>query len=85
MEAISTATSALGLTTVEIEHGTSGNYLSGFLGLHGLYYNHTHEDNVAAGHIHVGIGLPVDDATTLIETTLETLIATHPAASLDCP
>lgn len=27
------------------ETGTGGNYLSGFLGLHGLYYNSLHNDS----------------------------------------
>jgi hypothetical protein len=58
------------------ETGTSGNYLSGFLGLHGLYYNSLHNDpndpfwNIAAGHIHVGSGLSVADARLLSEVTL---------------
>jgi len=63
------------------ETGTSGNYLSGFLGLHGLYYNSLHNDpndpfrNIAAGHIHVGSGLSVDQAKLLTEVTLnETLL-----------
>ena len=78
---IFTATSALGLADVFIdETGTSGNYLSGFLALHGLYYNSLHNDpndpfrNIAAGHIHVGSGLSVADARLLSEATLnETL------------
>lgn len=81
------ATSALGLTDVEIdETGTSGNYLSGFLGLHGLYYAETaaHEV-VAAGHVHVGYGLPVDDASVLIETTLHAVLQAHPADRVPCP
>lgn len=76
------ATSALGLANVFIdETGTSGNYLSGFLGLHGLYYNSLHNDpndplwNIAAGHVHVGSGLSVADARLLSEVTLnETLL-----------
>jgi hypothetical protein len=63
------------------ETGTSGNYLSGFLGLHGLYYNSLHNDpndpfrNIAAGHIHVGSALSVEDARLLTEATLsETLL-----------
>jgi len=58
------------------ETGTSGNYLSGFLALHGLYYNSLHNDpsdplwNIAAGHIHVGSGLSVTDAQRLSEVTL---------------
>ena len=70
------ATSALGIGSVFIdETGTSGNYLSGFLGLHGLYYNLYNESNLAAGHIHVGSGLSVAHARTLAEVTLnETLL-----------
>jgi hypothetical protein len=71
------ATSALGLANVFIDQtGTSGPYLSGFLGLHGLYYNSLHNDsndpfrNIAAGHIHVGSGLSVADARLLSEVTL---------------
>jgi hypothetical protein len=71
------ATFALGLADVFIdETGTSGNYLSGFLGLHGLYYNSLHNDpndpfrNIAAGHVHVGSGLSVADARLLSEVTL---------------
>jgi len=71
------ATSALGLADVFIdETGTSGDYLSGFLALHGLYYNSLHNDpsdplwNIAAGHIHVGSGLSVTDAQRLSEVTL---------------
>lgn len=76
------ATSALGLADVFVDKtGTGGNYLSGFLGLHGLYYNSLHNDpndpfrNMAAGHIHVGSGLSVADARLLSEATLnETLL-----------
>jgi hypothetical protein len=39
LDAILAATEALGLTDVAIDQGTSGNFLSGFLGLHGVYYN----------------------------------------------
>lgn len=81
LDAILAATAPLGLTSVEIEQGTSGNYLSGFLGLHGLLYNAAAPHNLAAGHIHVGPPVPVEDARTLIETTLEVVIEAHP---LDC-
>lgn len=77
IDSIFAATSALGLADVFIdETGTGGNYLSGFLGLHGLYYNSLHNDpndpfrNIAAGHIHVGSGLSVEDARVLSEVTL---------------
>jgi len=78
MDAIFAASDALALTNVEIEQTTSGNFLSGFLGLHGLLYNLEAEQNLAAGHIHVGFGLPVDAAIELIETTLEVVIEAHP-------
>lgn len=82
VDEIVSATSALGLANVFIdETGTSGNYLSGFLGLHGLYYNSLHDDpddpywNIAAGHVHVGSGLSVADARLLSQVTLnETLL-----------
>lgn len=71
------AASALGVANVFIdETGTSGNYLSGFLALHGLYYQSLHNDPndpfrvLAAGHIHVGSGLTVADARLLSEATL---------------
>ncbi len=80
------AASALGLTQVAVDDtGTSGNFLSGFLGLHGLYYNLTASHNVAAGHIHVGFGLPVASASALIEASLHAILEVHPAASLACP
>jgi hypothetical protein len=85
--AIVEATSALGLTTVAIdETGTSGNFLSGFLGLHGLYYaQQAPHVVVAAGHIHVGYGLPVADASALIEATLHAVLQAHPADQVPCP
>ncbi len=84
LDEIFAATDALGLTSVVIEQGTSGNFLSGFLGLHGVYYNQLAANNVAAGHIHVGFGLPVADASTLIEATLEVVLQQHPADGVDC-
>ena len=86
MDEILAATDALGLTTVEIDAtGTSGNFLSGFLGLHGLYYHQLTPHAVAAGHIHVGYGLPVSDASQLIEATLHVVLQQHPADSVECP
>jgi hypothetical protein len=87
VDEIFAATSALGLTNVEVdETGTSGNFLSGFLGLHGLYYQQQRAPNVvAAGHIHVGFGLPVADASALIEATLHAVLQVHPAESVACP
>jgi hypothetical protein len=85
LDEILAATSALGLTTVEIEGTTSGNFLSGFLGLHGIHWYGETEYARAAGHIHVGFGLPVADATTLVETTLETILVAIPADDAPCP
>lgn len=85
IDAIVAATEPLGLTSVAVDQGTSGNFLSGFLGLHGVYYNQQAPHNVAAGHIHVGLGLPVDDASALIEATLHAVLQAHPADGVDCP
>jgi len=80
------ATSALGVASVAIDtDGTSGNFLSGFLGLHGLYYQLHAPHAVAAGHIHVGYGLPVEDASALIEQTLHTVLQQIDAEQLECP
>lgn len=59
--------------------GTGGNFLSEFIGLHGVWYNSMNngEDaafrNFAAGHIHVGIDTPFDAAVQATEITLRTL------------
>ncbi|MEM7153606.1 MAG: hypothetical protein AAF799_12240 [Myxococcota bacterium] len=84
LDAIVNATEPLGVTSVEIDPNTSGNFLSGFLGLHGLYYQSIAPHAVAAGHIHVGFGLPVADAAVLIEQTLQTVLEQHPARSVPC-
>ena len=85
MAEIEAATSALDLVNVEIDEATSGSYLSGFLGLHGLYYNATHPHNVAAGHIHVGTAVSTESATALMEATLETVLRHNTAGSISCP
>lgn len=85
INAIVAATKPLGLTNVVVDKQTSGNFLSGFLGLHGLYYNQLAPHNVAAGHIHVGSDLPVADARALLEATLHAVLKAHPADSVDCP
>ncbi|MCY1062798.1 hypothetical protein [Nannocystis sp. SCPEA4] len=85
LEAIAAATEPLGLTSVVVDQETSGNFLSGFLGLHGVYYNQQAPHNVAAGHIHVGFGLPVADASVLIEATLDAVLQAHPADEVECP
>jgi hypothetical protein len=84
IEAIADAATALDLTSVAIDHGTSGNYLSGFMGLHGLYYEHITPATVAAGHIHVGIEVSPADARRLMEVTLETVLAQHDPDALGC-
>lgn len=85
MDAIVDATDPLGLTEVVIDLETGGNFLSGFLGLHGLYYNVKRPHNVAAGHIHVGYALPVADASVLIDATLHAVLQAHPFESVACP
>ncbi|MFG0259079.1 MAG: hypothetical protein ACF8LK_01895 [Phycisphaerales bacterium JB041] len=58
------------------ENGTGGNYLSEFIGLHGVWYNSLNSApdaewrNFAAGHIHVGINTPLDAAIAATEITL---------------
>ncbi|MEM7216846.1 MAG: hypothetical protein AAF515_00680 [Pseudomonadota bacterium] len=75
---IEAATRALDIGAVEIDRtGTSGNYLSGFLGLHGLLYDESSETTIAAGHIHVRKGLAVATARAFMETTLETVLQHH--------
>ncbi len=83
---IATATQALGLESVQIDaSGTSGNYLSGFMGLHGLYYNQISPHNVAAGHIHVGISVSAANARELMRTTLDTVLGQIDPDGLPCP
>lgn len=85
LNAIERATSKLGLTSVEIDLGTSGNFLSGFVAIHGVYYGATNPHNVAAGHVHVANGLPTETARTLIEATLQVVLDEHPADTVACP
>ncbi len=85
MAEIAEAASRLELTSVQIDPNTSGNYLSGFMGLHGLYYNLIAPHNVTAGHIHVGRAVPASDAVRLMETTLEVVLRKFPAETLGCP
>ena len=85
MEKIVNAARALDLVSVEIDRTeTSGNYLSGFIALHGLYYNKISAHNVAAGHIHVGIEVTADDARALMHTTLDTVLHQLDANKLSC-
>jgi hypothetical protein len=85
LDAIRDATVALGLTNVEIEPTTSGDFLSGFLGLHGIAWQQQTRHAVAAGHIHVGLRLPVAHAVPLIEATIEAVALAHPAERSACP
>lgn len=86
LETIEGVASGLGLTTVEIDTtGTSGNYLSGFLGLHGVVYAETTPHAVAGGHIHVGTAVSVEDARALTDASLEAVLQMYPADSLTCP
>ncbi|MEM1231305.1 MAG: hypothetical protein AAGI15_12265 [Pseudomonadota bacterium] len=64
--------------SVAIDPNTSGNYLSGFMGLHGLYYQRITDGVVAAGHIHVGRDVSVAEAERLFAVTLETVLQKHP-------
>lgn len=60
-------------------NGTGGNYLSEFIGLHGVWYNSMNNshgaewENFAAGHIHVGMGTPLEAAVAATEITLREL------------
>ncbi len=76
LEAIEAAVNAQGVLQAAIDTtGTSGDYLSGFLGLHGLFFNSTSAYNQMAGHIHVGRHVATDDASRALEASLETVIA----------
>ncbi len=83
MEAIRDAVDGAGVVDqVYIDwNQTGGNFLSEFIGLHGVWYNslnNTHDaawENFAAGHIHVGIGTPLDSAMAATDITLRELTA----------
>ncbi len=64
--------------------GTSGNYLSGFIALHGLYYNRIEPNNLSAGHIHVGRHVNAVDATAMMHATLDIILREYPAKKT-CP
>ena len=61
------------------DRGTGGNYLSEFIGLHGVWYNSLNNSpdaqwrNFAAGHIHVGINTPLEAAIAATEISLREL------------
>lgn len=87
LSAIERAAVQLDLVSVAIDEvGTSGNYLSGFMALHGLMYQAEHASYVsAAGHIHVGGAVTVSEARELIDATLRAVIEAHPAEAAACP
>ena len=64
---------------IEIDKATSGNYLSGFVGLHGIYYSTITATNLTAGHIHVGKTLPIGEARALMQKTVELVLAHYPS------
>ena len=72
------------LLTIEIDDETSGNYLSGFMGLHGLYYNHIEPSSLTAGHIHVGRHVTSDAAEAMMRMTLEIVLREF-SADAACP
>ena len=74
-DAIVEAVSQLGLVSAQLDYGTSGRYLSGFLGLHGLYYNSVTPGNLVAGHIHVGKDVSSVDARVMIEATMRVVLS----------
>ncbi|MEM7100224.1 MAG: hypothetical protein AAF541_18295 [Pseudomonadota bacterium] len=78
LQSIARVSEAKGLAQVAIDHNTSGNYLSGFMGLHGLHFHYSEPQNVAAGHIHVGRHVKPEVARALFEVTLETVLKAHP-------
>ena len=63
---------------IAIDEGTSGNYLSGFMGLHGLYYQKITPGVLAAGHVHVGRDVSVQLAHELFVETLKVVLKAHP-------
>lgn len=75
LEQILENTTGLNLTDVAIDTATSGNYLSGFLGLHGVYYQSINPNVIYAGHIHVGRSVSVDIAHALMQQTLDVVLA----------
>ena len=86
MNDIVNATQALNLASVQIDStGTSGNYLSGFMALHGLYYNQIAAHNVTAGHIHVGVSVSAANAQSLMLATLEAVLSQYDADTMNCP
>lgn len=63
-----------------IDYGGGGNFLSEYIGYHGLWYHSLHADssdpswNVAAGHIHVGNSVTTAQGFAATQVTLRSLI-----------
>lgn len=84
MDKIVTAVNNSGLGVPAFIDNTAaagGTFLSEYMNYHGLWYQSQHSDpndparNVAAGHIHVGIGVPAATGRLLTEISLLELIA----------
>lgn len=66
---------------IDTTAAAGGSFLSEFIGYNGLWYQAQHADpndparNVAAGHIHVGVGVPAETGRLLTEISLLELIA----------
>jgi pyrrolidone-carboxylate peptidase len=65
---------------IDSSASAGGTFLSEYIGYHGLWYQDIHSEpsdpawNVAAGHIHVGIGVPAATGRLLTELSLLELI-----------
>jgi hypothetical protein len=59
--------------------GYGGGFLSEFIAYHGVWYKEMHDDpsdplwTIAAGHIHVGVGITIDEGVLASEITLRAL------------
>ncbi|MEZ6234103.1 MAG: hypothetical protein R3B68_07930 [Phycisphaerales bacterium] len=66
---------------IDTSANAGGTFLSEYIGYHGLWYQSMHSDpndpawSVAAGHIHVGVGVSEEQGRILTEISLEQLIA----------
>lgn len=84
MDAIEAAVdeAGLGLTAyIDRSNEYGGRFLSNYIGYHGSWYHDLHSSpsdaawNVAAGHIHVGIGVSTEQGRAATELSLRELIA----------
>ncbi|MFN0136702.1 MAG: hypothetical protein ACKVS9_11375 [Phycisphaerae bacterium] len=82
MNAIRGAVNAAGLgvnSYIDTGDEFGGNFVSNFIGYHGLWYHDLHSDpsdprwNIAAGHIHVGIQTSTEQGRAATELTLREL------------